>query len=141
MTEEFNLQRFVEAQDPIYHTVTEELRIGRKRTHWMWFIFPQLKGLGWSSTARFYGIESLSEARAYLEHKTLSSRLIECATLVHQVEGKSARQILSTPDDLKLRSSVTLFRKADSTLEIFQSVLDKFYDGQADDKTLELLRQ
>lgn len=141
MTGEFNLERFVEAQDPIYGSVTKELRTGKKRSHWIWFIFPQLKGLGWSSTARFYGIESLNEARAYLKHNILGPRLIECATLVHQVESKSAREILSSPDDLKLRSSVTLFREAGSESEIFQAVLDKFYDCQADNKTLELLRQ
>ncbi|OBH35757.1 calpastatin [Mycobacterium sp. E342] len=132
----FGLERFVEAQDPVYPTVVEELRAGRKRSHWMWFVFPQLRGLGGSPTAVHYGISSLDEARAYLRHEVLGPRLHECARLVNEVHGKSVGDIFGSPDDLKLRSSMTLFARATDDNEDFLAVLDKYYDGRQDQLTL-----
>ncbi|OBH01973.1 MULTISPECIES: DUF1810 domain-containing protein [unclassified Mycobacterium] len=132
----FGLERFVEAQGPVYRNVVEELRAGRKRSHWMWFVFPQLRGLGGSPTAVHYGISSLDEARAYLRHEVLGPRLHECARLVNEVHGKSVRDIFGSPDDLKLRSSMTLFARATDDNEDFLAVLDKYYDGRQDQLTL-----
>lgn len=132
----FDLQRFVDAQAPVYRTVVDELRNGRKRSHWMWFVFPQLRGLGGSPTAVHYGISSLEEARAYLEHELLGPRLRECARLVNQVQGRSVGEIFGSPDDLKLRSSMTLFARATDDNDEFVSLLDKYYDGQQDELTL-----
>jgi uncharacterized protein (DUF1810 family) len=135
----FDLERFVDAQAPVYRNVVEELRSGRKRSHWMWFVFPQLRGLGGSPTAVHYGISSLEEARAYLRHELLGPRLHECARLVDEVQGRSAADIFGSPDDLKLRSSMTLFARATDDNEDFLAVLDKFYDGRQDQLTLERL--
>ena len=109
MPDPFNLDRFVQAQDPVLAQVRAELWAGHKRTHWMWFVFPQLAGLGRSDTARYYALASLEEARAYLAHPLLGPRLIECTNLVNAVEGRSAHQIFGSPDDLKFHSSMTLF--------------------------------
>ena len=128
----FDLQRFVDAQDRVYDTVLDELRGGRKRSHWIWFVFPQLRGLGRSPTAMRYGISSLDEARAYLAHDVLGPRLRECARLVAAIEGRSADEIFGWPDNLKVRSSMTLFARATDDNADFRAVLDKFYDGEED---------
>jgi uncharacterized protein (DUF1810 family) len=123
-----DLERFVEAQDGAYDDALAEITAGRKRTHWIWFIFPQIAGLGSSPTAQLYAIRSLDEARAYLAHPVLGPRLRECAQALLTVEGRSARDILGYPDDLKLRSSMTLFARAADDPELFQAVLDRYYD-------------
>ncbi len=135
----FDLKRFVDAQAPVYDTVLDELRAGRKRSHWMWFVFPQLRGLGSSPTAVHYGISSLEEARAYLRHDVLGPRLRECTRLVNRVPGRSAAQIFGSPDDLKLCSSMTLFSRATDDNEDFLALLDKYYDGRQDQLTLSRL--
>jgi len=132
----FDLQRFVDAQEPIYGTVIEELTAGRKRSHWMWFIFPQLRGLGSSPTAVRFAISSVDEARAYLDHELLGARLRECAELVARIEGRSAEEIFGWPDDMKLRSSMTLFAHAADDNAEFVAVLEKFYGGEEDPATL-----
>jgi uncharacterized protein (DUF1810 family) len=132
-----NLQRFVEAQEPIYGQVLAELRAGRKRSHWIWFIFPQIAGLGHSSTAQDYAIRSLREAGAYLQHPVLGPRLRECTQLVNQIEGSSIHTIFGSPDDMKFRSSMTLFAKATTDNEPFATALQKYFDGKPDALTLE----
>jgi uncharacterized protein (DUF1810 family) len=131
-----DLVRFVSAQADVYDDALAELRAGRKRTHWMWFVFPQIAGLGASSTARRYAIASLAEARAYLTDTVLGPRLIECTSALLAVEGRTAEQIFGYPDDLKLRSSMTLFGRAAPEIELFQQVLDRYYDGKPDPQTL-----
>lgn len=139
----FDLQRFTEAQDGIYPTVLEELRTGRKRSHWIWFIFPQLRGLGRSPTAHYYGISSRAEALAYLRHPTLGPRLRECARVLMQTENRTAEEIFGWPDWLKVRSSMTLFAEVASNSgendDEFVAVLDALYDGIPDPATLGLL--
>jgi uncharacterized protein (DUF1810 family) len=132
----FDLQRFVDAQARVYHTVLDELRDGRKRSHWIWFVFPQIAGLGSSPTAARYAISSLDEARAYLAHPVLGPRLRECAQLVTRVQGRSVSQIFGSPDDLKVRSSMTLFARATSDNDDFVAVLEKYYDGAEDPLTV-----
>ena len=132
-----DLDRFVAAQDPVIDQIRRELAAGAKRSHWMWFIFPQLRALGRSSTAQFYGLDGLDEARAYLGHPVLGPRLLECTGLVDYVQGKTALEILGSPDDLKFRSCMTLFARIQP--EPFTSALQHFYQGQPDPKTLELL--
>ena len=138
-----DLDRFVEAQDGVYDTALAELRAGGKRSHWMWFVFPQLAGLGSSATARRYAIRDLDQARAYLAHPVLGPRLVEAATALLGVRGRSAAEILGYPDDLKLRSSMTLFAEAAGEQRdrpgVFGEVLDRYYDGP-DQRTLDLLR-
>jgi uncharacterized protein (DUF1810 family) len=134
--DEFDLQRFVDAQDRVYDTVIDELRGGRKRSHWIWFVFPQLRGLGRSPTALHYGIASLAEARAYLAHDLLGPRLRECARLVAAIDNRSAGDIFGFPDDLKVRSSMTLFARATDDNADFIAVLDKFYSGEEDPVTV-----
>lgn len=134
----FDLQRFVDAQSGVYPTVLAELRAGAKRSHWIWFVFPQLRGLGHSATAQRFGLGSLAEARAYLAHPLLGPRLQECAGLLVAHRGGTARQILGYPDDLKVRSSMTLFAQAGND-PVFTEVLDAFFDGEPDDATLRLL--
>jgi uncharacterized protein (DUF1810 family) len=124
-----DLDRFVTAQDGVHDTALAELRAGRKRSHWMWFVFPQIAGLGTSPTARRYAISGLGEARAYLAHPVLGPRLAEACRALLAVEGRSAEQILGHPDDLKLRSSMTLFARAADDPALFQAVLDRYYDG------------
>jgi uncharacterized protein (DUF1810 family) len=137
----YDLRRFVEAQAPVYHDVLVELRAGRKQSHWMWFVFPQIAGLGRSGTARFYAISSLAEVRAYLDHPVLGVRLRECTELILAVEGRSAHEIFGSPDDLKFRSSMTLFAEAAPREEtLFQAALDKFFGGEPDQRTFEILR-
>ena len=132
----FDLQRFVDAQARVYHSVLDELRDGRKRSHWIWFVFPQIAGLGSSPTAARYAISSLDEARAYLAHPVLGPRLRECAQLVTRVQGRSVGQIFGSPDDLKVRSSMTLFARATSDNDDFVAVLEKYYDGAEDPLTV-----
>ena len=136
VSDPFGLQRFVEAQAQVYQTVLDELRDGRKRTHWIWFVFPQITGLGSSPTAARYAISSLDEARAYLAHPVLGPRLRECVQLVTSVEGRSVTQIFGSPDDLKVRSSMTLFAHATSDNDDFKAVLEKYYGGEEDQLTV-----
>ena len=138
MTDPFDLKRFVDAQAAVYPRVVAELRQGRKQSHWMWFIFPQLAGLGHSAMAQRYAISSRDEAVAYLGHAVLGPRLSECTALVNAVEGRTIREILGSPDDLKFHSSMTLFRAVSPNPE-FNSAIKKFYRGVPDPKTLELL--
>jgi uncharacterized protein (DUF1810 family) len=138
MTDAFDLKRFVDAQAPVYPHVVTELRQGRKQSHWMWFIFPQLAGLGHSAMAQRYALSSRDEARAYLGHAILGPRLRECTALVNAVEGRTIRQILGSPDDLKFRSSMTLFATVSSEPE-FAAAIGKFYGGTPDQETLDLL--
>jgi uncharacterized protein (DUF1810 family) len=135
----YDLNRFVEAQEGDYAQALSEITAGRKRTHWMWYIFPQVAGLGTSSTARDYAIRDLAEAKAYLAHPLLGARLQACAEALLQVEGRSAGEIFGSPDDLKLRSCATLFARALPPGSVFERVLDRFYGGEPDPKTLELL--
>jgi uncharacterized protein (DUF1810 family) len=138
--DQYNLNRFLQAQEEDYERALSEIRSGRKRTHWMWYIFPQLDGLAFSSTAKHYAIRNVDEARAYLAHPVLGPRLQECAEAVVQIESRSAREIFGTPDDLKLRSCATLFAHVSPTGSVFRRLLEKYYGDQRDDKTLELLR-
>jgi uncharacterized protein (DUF1810 family) len=138
MTGPFDLQRFVDAQAPVYQRVLAELRQGQKQSHWMWFIFPQLAGLGHSPMARRFAIGSREEAAAYLSHGILGPRLRECTALVNAVEGRTIREILGSPDDLKFCSSMTLF-DAVSSDAVFADAIAKFYRGTPDPRTLELL--
>lgn len=135
----FNLSRFLFAQEDVYATALAELRGGRKQTHWMWFIFPQLAGLGHSAMARRYAIRGLDEAAAYLAHPTLGSRLPECCRAILAVPARSALEIFGSPDDFKLRSSATLFSLVPDAPEEFRAVLDRFFGGHPDQRTLELL--
>jgi uncharacterized protein (DUF1810 family) len=139
MDDPFDLRRFVDAQDRVYDRVVAELRAGAKRSHWIWFIFPQLTELGHSSTARLFGISSLAEAQAYLAHPVLGARLRDCTRLVAAIEGASIDEIFGWPDNLKVRSSMTLFAQATSDNADFLAVLDTFFAGEQDPRTLELL--
>jgi uncharacterized protein (DUF1810 family) len=134
----FDLERFVTAQAPVYVAVLAELAAGHKRSHWMWFVFPQLRGLGMSSTAEFYGIASLAEAEAYLAHPLLGPRLVACTRAVLRHRDRSLREIFGSPDDLKFRSSMTLFAHAGGD-PLFRQALDAFCDGREDERTLALL--
>jgi uncharacterized protein (DUF1810 family) len=134
-----NLQRFVDAQKPVFEDVCAELRAGRKQSHWIWFIFPQVRGLGHSELANYYGISSRQEAEAYLAHPVLGPRLRECTRLVNMVEGRSIDQILGSPDNLKFRSSMTLFASTCSENQIFKDALQKYFGGRPDQLTIELL--
>lgn len=126
----FHLSRFVKAQEPVMETVLAELRRGRKQTHWMWFVFPQVAGLGFSATARFYAIGSRDEAEAYLAHPVLGARLRQCAELVLSHRGRPASDIFGYPDDLKLRSSMTLFAEISPPGSVFHEVLAEFFEGK-----------
>jgi uncharacterized protein (DUF1810 family) len=139
MDDPHDLQRFVDAQATTYERARVELVAGEKQSHWMWFVFPQMKGLGMSAIAKRYGIASLDEAVAYFAHRVLGSRLVECTRLVLAIQGKTARRILGSPDDIKLRSSMTLFELAAPAERAFRDVLEKYYDRRRDLKTLELL--
>jgi uncharacterized protein (DUF1810 family) len=132
-----NLQRFVDAQALVYEQVRAELRSGQKKGHWMWFIFPQLRGLGHSQMATTFGIASRQEAEAYLQHPILGARLRECARAVNRVEGRSIDQIFGAPDDLKFKSSMTLFANITSENQIFKEALQKYFDGEPDRLTIQ----
>jgi uncharacterized protein (DUF1810 family) len=135
----FDLDRFVQAQEPVLADVRRELGEGRKRTHWMWFVFPQIAGLGHSAMAQHYAIASLAEARAYLQHPVLGPRLTQCTGLVNRVQGRSIHQILGSPDDLKFHSSMTLFALAEPGETVFRQALEKYFDGGPDARTVEAL--
>ena len=135
----YDLDRFVAAQDGIYETALAEIRGGRKRSHWMWFVFPQLAGLGASAIAQHFAIRGLAEAQAYLAHPVLGPRLVECAETALLVEDRSAREIFGSSDDLKLRSSATLFARVSPDGSVFHRLLDQFFNGTPDSRTLDLL--
>ena len=139
MNDRFNLTRFIEAQDGVYSDVLHELKRGRKTGHWIWYIFPQVSGLGHSEESERYSISCINEARAYVDHPILGARLLECIELVMNVEGKSERQILGYPDDLKFRSCITLFSIVDEANSIYRCALDKYFDGEPDPKTLKAI--
>jgi uncharacterized protein (DUF1810 family) len=135
----FDLSRFTSAQENSYDSALAELRSGRKRTHWMWYIFPQIDGLGHSATAKHYAIKSQEEARQYLNHPVLGQRLLECAEAVFAIEGRSAAEIFGYPDNLKLKSSMTLFAYITAPGSVFSRVLDKYFNGERDALTLQIL--
>jgi uncharacterized protein (DUF1810 family) len=134
----YDLTRFVEAHEDDYAQALRELRAGRKRTHWMWYVFPQFRGLGVSPTSEHYAIKSLDEARAYLAHPVLGPRLVECAEALLGLTGLSASDIFPLPDDLKLKSSMTLFGLVSPPASVFARVLDEYFRGERDEKTLRL---
>lgn len=136
MNDPHHLARFLDAQAPVIDAVFAELRSGRKRSHWMWFVFPQLQGLGRSAMAERYAIESLAEARAYLAHPVLGARLRECCELVLAVAQRTAHEILGSPDDFKFHSSMTLFDRAAEGEDLFRRCLDRFFGGKPDPQTL-----
>jgi len=135
----FDLSRFLKAHEADYEHALSEIRGGRKRTHWIWYIFPQIEGLAFSSMSRHYAIKSLAEAHAYLRHPVLGARLVECAEAVVAVEGRSIAQIFGSPDDLKLRSCATLFAAVSPAGSVFDRILEKYYHGVRDEKTLHLV--
>ncbi|MDR8014311.1 DUF1810 domain-containing protein [Ectopseudomonas guguanensis] len=139
MNDPFDLARFVEAQQRDYQQALDELRAGAKRSHWIWYVFPQLRGLGRSEMAEHYGISGLDEARAYLAHPLLGKRLEDCARALLSHRGRPVRQIMGSPDDLKLRSSMTLFQAAAPQQPLFAEVLQAFYEGEQDAATLQRL--
>ena len=134
-----DLNRFLHAQENSYVQAISEIRGGRKRSHWMWYIFPQFDGLGFSSTSRRYAIKSIAEAEAYLKHPVLGVRLVECAEAALRIEGRSALEIFGSPDDMKLKSCATLFACVSPAGSVFHRLLDKYYQGERDSKTLQLL--
>jgi len=140
MKNENSLQRFLDAQQQDYETALNEVKAGRKRSHWMWYIFPQIQGLGYSETSRYYAIENREEAAAYLNHPVLGKRLVEICEALLQSNTNDAYQIFGSPDDVKLKSSMTLFGAVDDEQPVFQQVLDKFFGGKRDDATLRLLQ-
>ena len=135
----YNLDRFVQAQEDDYAQALREIRNGQKRSHWMWYIFPQFDGLGFSATSKRYAIKSIAEAEAYLRHPVLGPRLRECCEAVLGVEGRSAHEIFGSPDDMKLRSCATLFACVSSEGSVFDRLLSKYFQGKRDGKTLSLL--
>ncbi|MFL9903881.1 DUF1810 domain-containing protein [Paraburkholderia fungorum] len=139
MDDPYDFQRFVDAQEPVYAQVCEELRGGRKRSHWMWFVFPQIQGLGTSAMAQRFAISTLAEAEAYLRHPILGQRLRGATRLVNLVKDRSIEEIFGYPDDLKFKSSLTLFARATSDNEIFMEALRKYFGGEVDSRTLQQL--
>ncbi|KQQ79686.1 DUF1810 domain-containing protein [Aureimonas sp. Leaf324] len=139
MDDPHNLQRFLDAQAPVIHTVENELRDGRKRSHWMWFVFPQVAGLGRSPTARHYAIRSLAEAEAFLAHPVLGPRLRQCTDLANRHRGRSALSVFGPPDDLKFHSSMTLFARASGGEAVFAEALAGFFRGREDPATIAIL--
>ena len=137
----FNLARFVQAQHGDYERALAEIRAGQKRSHWMWYVFPQFEGLASSPTSRHYAIKSAEEAAAFLAHPVLGARLLECAAAVLEIQGRSALQVFGSPDDMKLRSCATLFASVSSDGSVFHRVIDHFFQGQHDERTIELLGQ
>ena len=135
-----DINRFLEAQEKIYPQVLKELRNGKKTSNWMWFIFPQIEGLGYSSTAKYYSIKSIKEAKEYIAHPVLGKRLLECANIVLNISAKSASAIFGYPDDLKLRSSMTLFNFVAPEHKVFAAILKKYFAGKDDQRTPEILK-
>ncbi len=134
----YDLSRFHKAQQSSYETALAEIRSGRKRSHWIWYIFPQIQGLGFSSTAQYYAIENLEEAKAYLADPVLRERLLEISNALRKLDSCDPSEVMGYPDDLKLRSSMTLFSLAEPECTVFRDVLDKFYGGQKDERTIVL---
>ena len=134
-----DLDRFLEAQESDYARALAEIKSGRKRSHWMWYIFPQIAGLGYSSTSKFYAIRNRTEAESYLAHPILGARIVEISNALLEIEEKTANQIFGSPDDMKLKSSMTLFGALDETNPVFRKVLEKYFDGEEDRRTLELI--
>jgi uncharacterized protein (DUF1810 family) len=134
-----DLKRFLDAQENDFERALAEIKRGRKQSHWMWYIFPQIAGLGSSETSRFYAVKTLAEAELYLAHPVLGARLVEISEALLEIEGKTANQIFGSPDDMKLKSSMTLFGALKNTNPIFQSVLDKYFNGTNDLRTLQLI--
>ena len=139
MNDPHDLNRFVEAQEGVYERALAEIRNGRKRSHWMWFIFPQIEGLGFSAMAQRYAIKNREEARAYLDHETLGPRLLACVKALLKLEGLSADEIFGYPDEMKLRSCATLFAQISAPGSVFHHLLERYFEGQPDPKTLRLL--
>lgn len=139
MADEYNLQRFIDAQKDTYAVALSEIKKGRKQSHWMWYIFPQVRGLGFSATSKLYGIKDIYEAEAYLQHPLLGSRLVEISKELQQLKINNAHTIFGSPDDMKLHSSMTLFSSLHNADPIFSLVLEKFFKGKKDEKTLGLL--
>lgn len=135
----YHLNRFIEAQEKIYPQVLKELRNGKKTSHWMWFIFPQIEGLGHSSTAKYYSIKSIEAAKEYLEHPILGKRLLECSNILLHIDGKTANEIFGYPDDLKLRSCMTLFKYIAPDEKVFTTLIEKYFTGKEDEKTASIL--
>ena len=135
----YNLQRFIDAQTPVYDRVCAELRAGEKQSHWMWFIFPQIAGLGFSPTSRFFAIQSLDEAKAYLAHPVLGARLRECTKLTLAISGLSALDVFGSPDDMKFRSCMTLFAQASPGDDLFERALRRYFNEEPDPQTLSIL--
>ncbi|WP_182085313.1 DUF1810 domain-containing protein [Aureimonas sp. ME7] len=140
MSDPYRLQRFLDAQDPVIDTVMAELRAGHKRSHWMWFVFPQIAGLGRSATAQHFALSSLAEAKAYLDHALLGERLRRCTAAVNAVAGRSVHDIFGSPDDMKFHSSMTLFRLASNGDPVFAQALAAYFGGRDDEGTLVILR-
>ncbi len=141
MSTETGLKRFLGAQERDYHTALSEVQNGRKQSHWIWYIFPQIQGLGLSGTSRFYAIEDIQEAKDYLAEPVLGARLTEICKELLELDTRNATEVFGRPDDMKVRSSMTLFAEADPANPLFQQVLDKFFSGERDEKTLEILRR
>jgi len=139
MDDPYGLSRFIEAQDTDYEQALAEIRSGRKRSHWMWYVFPQFTGLGSSPTSSHYAIKSRDEAEAYLSHPILGRRLVECAEAVVQIRDRSALEVFGSPDDMKLRSSATLFASLSPEGSVFHRLIDQYFDGRRDDRTIELM--
>ena len=137
----YDLDRFVKAQACDFEIAFAEIKNGRKRSHWMWYVFPQFVGLGFSGISRRYAIRSIAEARAYLNHRILGSRLIQCMETLLAIEGRSAQEIFGFPDELKLKSCATLFASVSSAGSVFERLLDKYFNAERDQKTLDLLRK
>ena len=136
-----HLDRFIEAQETDYSPALREIKNGRKQSHWIWYIFPQIQGLGYSETSRFYGIRDMKEAEQYLKHPVLGKRLKEISAALLELESTDARLVMGTPDDLKLKSSMTLFASLPESPPVFEAVLSKFFNGGKDDKTLQILKE
>lgn len=139
MQKDYNLERFLDAQKNDYAIALSEIKNGRKESHWMWYIFPQVMGLGYTSTSIHYSIKDLDEANAYLNHPVLGKRLIEISNVLLSLETNDARHVFGSPDNMKLKSSMTLFSMVANADKVFEKVLDKFFDGKKDEKTLQLL--
>jgi uncharacterized protein (DUF1810 family) len=140
-TDPFDLERFLLAQEPDYARALAEIKAGHKRTHWMWYIFPQLQGLGSSWISQRYAIKSAEEAKAYLEHPILGARLRECAEALLRIDGRTTAEIFGNPDDLKLKSCATLFASVSEPGSVFERILEKYYGGERDERTLQLLEK
>ncbi len=140
MSKEYNLDRFVKAQDKSYSTALAEIKNGRKRSHWMWYIFPQVQGLGYSETSRYYAIQNGSEAAAYLQHPVLGQRLVDICEALLQLPSPNASHIFGSPDDIKLKSSMTLFASVPGAHPVFQQVLTMYFGGEKDKTTLQIIK-